>query len=428
MDDEKHSSNLRIQAVSSNKNRRQMCWQAIYLLIIFSASVRFAGNIVGGTGIEDLIDESKSLVLLVDTINSSSDPAVQASLMRGMLSGLEGRRNIPPPAGWPDLSERLAASDDRSVRELSVQLSQIFGDQSAMQKSLETLSDQSADASARRHALRSLLSLRSQDASSLLEPLLDDPDFQIEAIRGYAVVENPTAPSVLLGRYQQMDSDQKRAVIETLATRQRYAQELLAAIQTEKVSRDDIPVHVARALKDILGSRFTAVYGEVKSIGADREKQVAKYRSMLTPSALAKADASRGRAIFERTCGACHLLYGDGGVVGPDLTGSNRANLDYILLNSVDPSYDVPDGYKMVTVLTIDGRLINGVVAEEDDTKLVLKTAQQPRVVITKEDIEERKLSDKSIMPDGQLDQMESQEVIDLIKYLQTSQQVEPAK
>jgi len=82
----------------------------------------------------------------------------------------------------------------------------------------------------------------------------------------------------------------------------------------------------------------------------------------------------------------------------------------------------------MVTVLTTDGRLINGVVAEEDGTKLVLKTAEQPRVVIAKEDIEQRKTSDKSIMPDGQLDQMKPQEVIDLIKYLQTTEQVEVAK
>ena len=98
------------------------------------------------------------------------------------------------------------------------------------------------------------------------------------------------------------------------------------------------------------------------------------------------------------------------------------------MLNSVDPSYDVPDGYKMVTVVTKDGRFINGVVDEEDGTKLVLKTAEQPRVVIAKEDIEGRKISDKSIMPDGQLDQMKEQEVIDLIKYLRTTEQVEMPK
>lgn len=414
--------------MSPNCNPSQTCRQPILLAVSFSFVILFAINAVGATCIEDQVDESKSLALLVDTINSSNDSAVQASLMRGMLSGLEGRRNISPPAGWSDLSKRLSRSDDDNVSDLSVQLSQIFGDQSAMQKSLETLLDQSADVAARAQALRSLLSVRNQEASSLLESLLDEPGLRLEAIRGYAMVENPAGPAVLLNRYQQLNPEQQRAVVETLATRKRYAQALLAAIRTKKISRDEIPVHVARSLKDMLGNRFVQVYGEVKSIGADREKQMTKYKALLSPSALTKADASRGRAVFKKSCASCHLLYGDGGKVGPDLTGSNRANLDYILLNSVDPSYDVPDGYKMVTVLTTDGRLINGVVAEEDGTKLVLKTAEQPRVVIAKEDIEQRKTSDKSIMPDGQLDQMKPQEVIDLIKYLQTTEQVEVAK
>ena len=135
--------------------------------------------------------------------------------------------------------------------------------------------------------------------------------------------------------------------------------------------------------------------------------------------------ASRGRVVFQKTCAACHMLYGEGGKVGPDLTGSNRANLDYILLNSVDPSYDVPDAYKTVSVLTIDGRVVNGVLAEEDATRIVLKTPEQPRVVIAKEDIDIRKVSPKSMMPDGQLDRMKQQDVLDLIKYLRTTRQVE---
>ena len=94
---------------------------------------------------------------------------------------------------------------------------------------------------------------------------------------------------------------------------------------------------------------------------------------------IADASASRGRAVFTKTCAACHVLYGEGGKIGPDLTGSNRANLDYILLNSVDPSYDVPAGYRMVTIVTVDGRVVSGVIAEEDETRIVLKTVEQPK-------------------------------------------------
>ncbi|MCP4174586.1 MAG: c-type cytochrome [Fuerstiella sp.] len=374
------------------------------------------------------IDETESLDLLVTTLNSVQDVGVRNALLRGMLSGLEGRRNVTAPAGWNELSRKLSDSEDKNIQELSAELSQIFGDREATAQALAMLTDATADKNAQRRSLRVLLTHQNEDASSLLESLLDDPALQLDAIRGYAMVENASAPAVLLGRYERWNAELKRAVIETLATRKRYAQALLAAVEQKTVSRDDIPAHVARSLKQLLGDPFVRVFGEVRPIAQDRQKLLARYKRIATPQKIADASASRGRAVFTKTCAACHVLYGEGGKIGPDLTGSNRANLDYILLNSVDPSYDVPAGYRMVTIVTVDGRVVSGVIAEEDETRIVLKTVEQPRLVIAKENIEERKTSPKSMMPDGQLEKMQRQELFDLIKYLRTTDQVEMAK
>ena len=375
------------------------------------------------------IDEAASFDLLVETLRAAEgEPSLCCSLMRGMLSGLEGRRNVDPPSGWSELSKKLGQCEDSTVRDLSMKLSQIFGDREATQRSLALLKDHSVDEGQRRSALRSLLDQQCEQVSELFEGLLDEPAFALDAIRGCSNVANPSAPRILLGRYEKYSPELRRAVIETLATRKDYAEALFDAIKSKKVVREEIPAHIARTLSEILGKRFVEVFGEVRPVAADREQMIAKYKKILTAQALDSANASRGRAVFQKTCAACHLLYGEGGKVGPDLTGSNRANLDYILLNSVDPSYDVPDGYKTVQILTVDGRVIIGVLAEEDAIRVVLKTAEQPRVVVAKEDIETRKVSPKSMMPDGQLDQMKPQEVIDLIKYLRTTQQVEIAK
>jgi len=374
------------------------------------------------------IDESESLALLVKTLDATDDPGIRNALMRGMLSGLEGRRNVAAPTGWNALSEKLAGSRDEDVRDLSNQLSRIFGDTQAVEQAIALVRDSSVEPGKRRKTLRSLLTQQNQKASSLLESLLDEPDLRLDAIRGYAMVENATAPAVLLERYAKLSPELRRAVIETLATRKNYAQVLLTAIEQKTVSRDDIPSHVARSLNAILGERFVKVFGKVRPVARDREQLIAKYRKMLTPGRIAEADASRGRAVFNKTCAACHVLYGTGGKIGPELTGSNRANLDYILLNSVDPSYDVPVGYRMVSIVTVNGRLINGVIAEEDKTRIVLKTVEQPRVVIAKEDIEVRKISLKSMMPEGQFEKMKPRELFDLIKYLRTTEQVEVAK
>ncbi|MEC7718062.1 MAG: c-type cytochrome, partial [Planctomycetota bacterium] len=163
----------------------------------------------------------------------------------------------------------------------------------------------------------------------------------------------------------------------------------------------------------------------IRELDQDRNQLIAKYKQILTDEALAAANPSAGRKIFEKTCASCHKLYGAGSDIGPDLTGSNRANLDYILLNSVDPSYDVPEGYRMVLIETVDGLVLNGVVAEENAQSVTLKTVQQPRVVVLKEDIVDRQISPKSIMPDGQLEALKKDELINLIRYLKTTEQVE---
>ena len=366
-----------------------------------------------------------SFQLVVTAVGSTTDTSVQAALLKGMLLGLEGRRSVRAPEGWSALSNTLAYSTSAPVRQHALALSQIFGDTMAVASALECVQDSSVAAAQRCSTLSLLLGQQNQEASQLLKVLIDEPALTLSAIRGYAVVRNDEAPAVLISRYSKLNTQEQRAVVETLASRKAYAEALLEALKMNQIQSSSIPVQVARSLKDLLGKMFTNVYGALPVVGAEREHLIKKYKKLCKPSAVAAADASRGRAVFQKTCAACHVLYEEGGKVGPELTGANRANLDYILLNSVYPSLDVPHAYRTVSVLTVDGRVVNGVLAEEDDTKIVLRTPEQPRVVIAKEDIDFRKISPQSMMPDGQLDAMKPQEVIDLVKYLRTTEQVE---
>ena len=381
---------------------------------------------VQGAG-EDVVasNDFESFQLVVTAVGSTTDTSVQAALLKGMLLGLEGRRSVRAPEGWSTLSNTLACSTSSTVRQHALALSQIFGDTVAVASALQCVQDSSVAAAQRCSTLSLLLGQQNQEASQLLKVLIDEPALTLSAIRGYAVVRNDEAPAVLISRYSKLNAQQQRAVIETLASRKAYAEALLEALKTNQIQPSAVPVQVARSLKSLLGKKFTDVYGALPVVGAEREHLIKKYKKLCKPSAVAAADASRGRAVFQKTCAACHMLYGEGGKVGPELTGANRANLDYILLNSVYPSLDVPHAYRTVSVLTVDGRVVNGVLAEEDETKIVLRTPEQPRVVIAKEDIDFRKISRQSMMPDGQLDAMKPQEVIDLVKYLGTTEQVE---
>ena len=163
------------------------------------------------------------------------------------------------------------------------------------------------------------------------------------------------------------------------------------------------------------------MWGPVEGATTD-EKSVLEYRGLLNDTALTGANAEERPAIFQRTCAACHKLYGEGGTLGPDLTGSNRANLNWLLFNVLEPNAEVQDAYKMVVVTTRDGRTYSGNVVSENDRQVTLRVVgREAPVAITKSDIQSREATAVSMMPPGLLDTLADSEVIDLVGYLRTT-------
>jgi putative heme-binding domain-containing protein len=113
-------------------------------------------------------------------------------------------------------------------------------------------------------------------------------------------------------------------------------------------------------------------------------------------------------------------MYGKGGDIGPDLTGSNRGNLDYLLFNVLNPSGEIQDDYKLVVVTKRDGRTYSGNIAAENERQLTMRMVGQELAVINKADIQSREVQPTSLMPVGLFDPLEESEVLDLVKYLQT--------
>lgn len=134
-------------------------------------------------------------------------------------------------------------------------------------------------------------------------------------------------------------------------------------------------------------------------------------------------DTSLGRAIFSRTCQNCHTLYGMGGKIGPDLTGANRSDVDYLVSNIVDPSAVLAKEYQTTLVETSDGRVISGLLRQESAENIAIQTATD-RITIARTEIERRELSLKSLMPDDQLRPFSKHEIRSLFAYLSTRHQV----
>ena len=126
--------------------------------------------------------------------------------------------------------------------------------------------------------------------------------------------------------------------------------------------------------------------------------------------------------MFEMVCGVCHRMYDAGGEIGPDLTGSNRTNLEYLLDNVIHPSGEIQDDYKLVMITTRDGRSYAGNVASETDRQLTLRVVGETPV-IQKSNIQSREVAPVSMMPEGLFNAMRDQDVINLVAYLMQAKQ-----
>ena len=376
---------------------------------------------------QDLSAEESHLAPLVQLLGESDDIPLQRDVLAGMREGLRGRRNVPMPGNWPAVYAQLAKSDDAQVREDALALALTFGEPQAVSALQKTILDKSAPAEQRQRALAALAESRAAELAPLLHRLLDDRAVRGAAIRALAAYPDPQTPRLLLDRYSQLSSYEKQDVIQTLASRTDFALALLDAVAKKTVAAADISAVTARQLlalnSETVAKRLKDVWGEVRSTGAEKQKQIARYKNLLTPVFLNDADLSQGRLVYSRTCQKCHRLYGEGGEIGPDLTGSNRANLDYVLENSVDPSAVIPRDYRMSTAITADGRVLTGIITVDAPEAIVLQTVNE-KLVISRDDIEELRPSPLSMMPEGQLEALEPEEVRDLVVYLRSETQV----
>lgn len=211
-----------------------------------------------------------------------------------------------------------------------------------------------------------------------------------------------------------------------MSSRPDYGLALVKAIAAKSIAASELSADLVRQLNtfnnDELKTLLAENWGQVRSTPADKAKLIEEYRTLVANPPIAP-DLELGRAVFARTCQQCHILYGVGGAVGPNLTGSNRPDLDYLLSNVVDPSAVIAKEYQTTMVVTVDGRTVSGVLAGEDANSLTLKTATET-LVIPKEDVEERQLTDLSVMPEDQLKQFAPADVVSLIAYLRGAAQV----
>lgn len=351
-------------------------------------------------------------------------PSQHGAVLKGIAEALQGWRKAPKPAAWDTFAKTATAPEDAAlIRDLSA----VFGDGRALDEVKKLVQDSTADTPSRIAALKTLIDNRPPDLRTVCESLLEVRDLNTVAVRGLALFDDPAIGTSLAKNYRKFSSSARPAVLDTLVARPAFAKALLSEMAAGRIPRVDLTAFHARQIRafndEVLSKQLADAWGELRESAGDKKKAIEDLKGKLTASRLAGATLGNGRILFTALCSSCHTLYGAGGKVGPDLTGSGRANLDYLLENIVDPSGVVSADFRMSIVTLKDGRVLSGVASQANERTVSLRTLTE-EMKLERSEIAKQEVSPVSMMPEGLILALQPDQVRDLIAYLMHPSQV----
>ncbi|RMF43625.1 MAG: dehydrogenase [Planctomycetota bacterium] len=337
-----------------------------------------------------------------------------------------------------DLAARgrsLAQLPEPLLRELarsgqaSLSLQVRLGQPAAIQQAIRQIRRADSDPEQRAELVRVLAEVHAQGAVEAFLEILESEssDVVLQAVlTGLQNFSDPRIARVVLQRLDSLPPDTQRVALSLLARRANFASRLLDGLEMGAIHPSAVPPDVVMQLVALDDASIRERAGRLwpdALAGGSGDWQAQLQRAT---RAVESGDGNpyAGRQLFLQSCGRCHVLFGEGGRIGPDLTAYQRNDWQSMLLHIVNPSVEVREGFETHLVLTADGRTLTGFVVDQDAGAVVLRGADGQDVVLSRDDIEVMKRQAVSLMPSGLLDPLSDQQIRDLLAYLRNSQPI----
>lgn len=377
-------------------------------------------------GEEFSTNAAPSIALLEAAVNDPSD-GFAGDIIRGLSGTLRGWNTAKPPEAWISLRSQLAKNSNGDLRQNGRKLGLAFGDSNAADEFRVIALDDAAHAGSRTNAVRTLIDYRVPNLQPMLLQLLTNNVTALVAAQGLMAYDDPSIARQILARHPHFLPGEQAQVIGALIARPAAAEILLDEMEAGRMGRQVLSPFHARQIRTLqnekLNRKLAQVWGEIRNTAPDKLQLIKTHGTALTPERLKKADLPKGRELFNLACATCHTLFGEGAKIGPDLTGSGRANLDYLLENLIDPSAIVGADFRMSVLTLKDGRVLNGIFGPKTDRTVTFQTPGE-RITIDGSEIVRTEDSAVSLMPEGLLESFNADQIRDLIAYLMSAQQV----
>jgi putative heme-binding domain-containing protein len=280
----------------------------------------------------------------------------------------------------------------------------------------------SEPADVRIQALDALVAFRDPQLLGALPGVLSSarPALSAKVLASLGRSDDPKLAEVILAQYPKLPPEVQPLAIDLLMQREPWARKLLDAVLAGSVPKNVLNANYLRKILD--SNDREALWAVEKAFGRvreernpEREKVVAEMGHYLRENA---GDPVAGRTVFRNFCGQCHTIYGEGGKVGPDLTGNGRGSFDQLVSNVFDPSLVIGPQYQVTTVVTRDGRNLTGLVTEDSEQRIVLRMPGEGEEAVPRGNVKYTRVSKLSMMPEGIEELLSRRDLADLFAFL----------
>ncbi len=365
-----------------------------------------------------------NLAALDRMASDCGDKVAVERLIDGVLSAFDSGELPEMPAGLAAaVRTRLEASGTAPFSLADLRK----GDAKALATAVAAISDKKLPVIRRTQAAEALSRAGRAEALPALLKIMGEPGatpgkraFTQAAVR----FDDPRVPETILSNYERCfaaDLALREETLRALAARRHWALRLVEAVDTGKVMAAHVSADNARLIaghgEPSLTQAVDRLWKHLLSTGVtpEKDREVARLRAVARAG---DGDAAKGRTIFNARCGACHALKGEGGAVGPDLTGYERTNLDFWVMNLVYPSLEIREGFGTYVAKMMDGTVAAGILERRDGGVIVLRDLAGVKTILREDAVDNLMASPVSVMPEGLLSGLSDQDIRDLLAHL----------
>jgi putative heme-binding domain-containing protein len=363
--------------------------------------------------------QRKDLLTAAKLLDLAPTKEHASRLMAGLEAAYEGRTIANLPVELATAMAKAGASSP------TIRLRQ--GDKAAVAEALAMIADDKADA-AKRQQLVAIFGTINQPACVpvLLKVLAASRNdgLRNSALAALQSYGDASIGSTVIGLYSELPDSVRDVAQSLIASRKGWSELFLTTIDAGKIDPKTVSEPTVRRFLLHDSPQIAALckkhFGELS--GASPEELRVQIEKLTGVIGQAKGNPYAGHQLYNQTCGKCHTLFGQGGKIGPDLTTYKRDDLRGMLLNVVNPSAEIREGFENFVARTNDGRTLTGLLADQDANVVVIRGADGQNISLARTDIEDLRASRTSLMPDGQLKAFTDQQIRDLFAYLRSTQ------